>query len=179
VPCEGPTRKIASAMMAMTVLTRIPMSSAPLTRRAMSTPMMTSAMRKTTVGSVAMEPWSPSCTGGEATPLGRTKPASTRPMNAMNRPMPTVMAVFSSAGTALKISTRRPVDARSTMMRPLMTTRPIASGHVTCPTTLTARNELMPRPAAMPKGRLEITPMRIVMTPAVSAVTALTALAAR
>ena len=60
-----------------------------------------------------------------------TKPASTKPMKAMNRPMPTVIAVFSWIGTALKIIRRRPVAASSTMMRPLMTTRPIASGQVT------------------------------------------------
>ena len=48
-------------------------------------------------------------------------------MKAMNRPMPTVIAIFSSIGTASKMSRRRFVAESSTMMRPLMTTRPMAS----------------------------------------------------
>ena len=124
-----------------------------------------------------MDPPSPSCTGGAAMPLERTKPESTRPMNAMNRPMPTVMAVFSGAGTALKIISRRLVADSSTMMRPLMTTSPMASAQVTWPTTLTARNELMPSPAANPNGRFATTPNRMVITPAVRPVTAATWLA--
>ena len=50
-------------------------------------------------------------------------------------------------------------------MRPLMTTRPMASGQVTWPTTETARNELMPRPAAKAKGRRVTRPNSTVMTP--------------
>ncbi len=85
---------------------------------------------------MAIEPSMPRPTGGEAAPVAVTKPALTKPMKAMNRPMPTVMAIFSCTGTASKIRRRRPVAASSTMMRPLMTTRPIASGQVTWPTTL-------------------------------------------
>ena len=116
-------------------------------------------MTKMSVGTVATEPLTPRPTGGEPVPVEVTKPASTKPMKAMNRPMPTVIASFSWMGTALKIMRRRPVAASSTMMRPLMTTRPMASGQVTCPTTATARNELMPRPggeartAAASRGR--------------------------
>ncbi len=95
-------------------------------------------------------------------------------MKAMNRPMPTVIASFSWIGTALKIMRRSPVAASSTMMRPLMTTSPIASGHVTWPTTDTARNELMPSPAANAKGSRVTSPNSTVITPAVSAVTAAT-----
>jgi hypothetical protein len=92
----------------------------------------------------------------------------------MKRPMPTVIAIFSWMGTASKMSRRRLVADSSTMMRPLMTTRPIASGQLTCPTTLTARNELIPSPAAKANGRREISPNRMVMTPEVRAVTAAT-----
>ncbi len=95
-------------------------------------------------------------------------------MNAMNMPIPTVMAVFNGAGTAWKIISRSFVADRTTMIRPLITTRPIASAQVTWPTTLTARKELMPRPAARPNGRFATRPNRIVMTPAVSPVTAAT-----
>ena len=60
----------------------------------------------------------------------RTKPASTRPMNVMNRPMPTAIAVLSWRGTASKTSLRKPVNTSTRMMRPSSTTRPIASAHV-------------------------------------------------
>ncbi len=58
------------------------------------------------------------------------------------------------------------------MIRPLITTRPIASGQVSVPTTEVAKNELMPSPAANANGNRAITPNRMVMAPAVSAVTA-------
>ncbi|XYX71183.1 hypothetical protein ACAD37_02068 [Clavibacter nebraskensis] len=164
--------KTCSTTMAMSVVATMPMRSAPGTRRAMSTPMITRPRMKTTVGSEAMEPSIPRASGEAGTPVPRTKPESTKPMNAMKRPMPTVMAVLSSRGTARKIRVRSPVVASSTITRPLMTTRPIASGHVTSPTTLTARNELMPRPAANANGRRATRPNRIVMTPAVRAVAA-------
>ena len=56
-------------------------------------------------------------------------------------------------GHRVEDETRRPVAASRTMMSPLMTTMPIASGQVTWPTTLNARNELMPSPAAKANGR--------------------------
>ena len=93
-------------------------------------------------------------------------------MKAMNRPMPTVIATFSAWGTALKMAVRMPVAPRTTMMTPLMTVSPIASGQVTSPTTETARKEFMPRPAARAKGRRATTPKRMVMTPATRPVTA-------
>lgn len=136
--------------------------------------MMTSPIRNTIVGRAPTEPSSPSCSGGDARPDDRTNPESTRPMNAMKRPMPTVIAALSCAGTAVKIIVRMPVSARITMITPLMTTSPIASGQVTCLTTLTARNELMPSPAAMPKGRFATTPIAMVIRPATSPVAAAT-----
>ncbi|CAH0247305.1 hypothetical protein SRABI02_03088 [Plantibacter cousiniae] len=88
-------------------------------------------MTNTAVGTVATEPSIPRPTGGEPAPVERTKPASTKPMNAMKRPMPTVIAIFNWMGTALKIMARSPVAARRTMISPLMTTSPIASAQVT------------------------------------------------
>jgi uncharacterized protein YcsI (UPF0317 family) len=52
------------------------------------------------------------------------------------------------------------------MMRPSMTTMPIASGQVSAPTTVVARNELRPNSAANANGNRAMTPNRIVMTPA-------------
>ena len=95
-------------------------------------------------------------------------------MNAMKKPIPTVIASFSCTGTASKIIRRRPVAASSTINRPLMTTIAIASGQVTSWTTENAMKALMPSPAANANGRRETIPKRIVMTPAASAVTALT-----
>ena len=53
-----------------------------------------------------------------------------------------------------------------------MTTRPIASGQVSVPTTVVARNELIPSPAAKANGSRANSPNRIVITPAASAVVA-------
>ena len=97
-------------------------------------------------------PLTPSPSGGDGIPVEPTNPASMRPMNRMNNPMPAVIASFSGIGTASKISLRRPLTASATMIRPLMTTRPIASGQVSEPTTELARNELMPSPAANANG---------------------------
>ena len=72
----------------------------------------------------------PSSTGVAMLAGIRTKPASTRPMNAMNRPMPTLIAVFSSSGTARNTAVRKPVSTSTRMIRPSRTTMPIASGQV-------------------------------------------------
>ena len=54
--------------------------------------------RRRAMGQPSRKPVAPSCTGTvvfDASGIRRTKPESTRPMNAMNRPMPTLIAVFS------------------------------------------------------------------------------------
>jgi len=63
---------------------------------------------------------------------------------------------------------RRPVTASSTMINPSMTTKPIASDQLSEPTTVVARKELMPSPAANANGIRAMAPKRIVMTPAAS-----------
>ena len=85
---------------------------------------------KTSSGQPVRKPPMPSSTG-TGPPAGlRTKPASTRPMIVMNRPMPTLIAVLSWAGMALKTACRKPVSTSTVMMMPSRTTRPIASAHV-------------------------------------------------
>ena len=158
-------------MIAATVATMMPMRMPPGIRRATRMPMSTSAKTKTSVGRDPIDPSWPSWTGGPAG-VRVTKPALTKPMKAMKSPMPTVMAIFSACGTALKIAVRMPVAPRTTMMMPLMITSPIASAQVTSWTTETARKLFIPRPAARPKGSRATTPKRIVMTPATSPVTA-------
>ena len=146
----------------------------PRTRRTTRMPVSSSVNTKTTVGTVLIEPMPPvpRPTGGDGRPVEPMNPASTSPMNRMNSPMPAVIASLSSIGTASKTILRSPVTARSTMIRPLMTTRPIASGQVSEPTTVVARKELMPSPAANAKGSRAMRPNRIVMTPAASDVMA-------
>ena len=96
----------------------------------------------------------PSSTGVAAPAGVRTNPASTRPMTVMNRPMPTLIAVFSWVGTARKTACRKPVSTSSRMMMPSMTTRPMASGHVIPGSLATpnARNALSPSPVASASG---------------------------
>lgn len=70
----------------------------------------------------------------------------------MKQPMPAAIAALSAAGMARKTAVRKPVTPSSTMMTPSITTKPIASGQLTCGATLTASRLLTPRPAAMPNG---------------------------
>jgi hypothetical protein len=137
-------------------------------------PVTSSVSTKMSVGTELMEPWLslPRPTGGDGNFVAPTNPASTRAMNRMKNPMPAVIASFNGIGTASKISLRSPVTASATMIRPSMTTRPIASGQETEPTTELARNELIPNPAANANGSRATTANRIVMTPAASDVTA-------
>jgi hypothetical protein len=58
------------------------------------------------------------------------------------------------------------------MISPSMTTSPMASGQVSKPTTVVARKELMPSPAANANGSRVTMPNRIVVTPAASDVMA-------
>jgi hypothetical protein len=102
---DGPTSASASTTMANTVVATMPSRIAPRVRRATSTAVSSSPTTKTTVGQPCSCPAGPSCSGTvvpAASGMRRTKPASTRPMSAMNSPMPTLMAVLSCIGMALK-----------------------------------------------------------------------------
>ena len=72
----------------------------------------------------------------------------------------------------MNTAVRKPVSTSTTMITPSMTTRPIASGQVIWGAIVKATNALSPSPAARASGKLATTPIRIVITPATSAVTA-------
>ena len=176
---DAPDFVSASMTTAMMVLITMPMNSPPRTLRTTSPPQISRPRTKTRVGQVAIEPLIPRPTGTvvpAASGTRRTKPESTRPIMAMNRPIPTPIEAFKLAGIELKTASRKPVTARRTMMMPSMTTRPMASGQVSpsVATKVTATRVLMPRPAAMPNGYLAMTPKAMVITPAAKAVTAAT-----
>ncbi len=99
-----------------------------------------------------------------------TNPASTKPIRAMNRPMPTLMACFSCCGMACMTASRSPVTTRTQMSRPSSTIRPIASSQLISGASWKATTALRPRPAARASGRLPPMPMTIVITAATRAV---------
>ena len=171
---------MAWTMTAKMVVVTMPMNRPPRTLRAARMPQVTRPTTKTTPDQLTMEPPTPKLTGTVvfmSSVLRVTKPESTTPTKAMNRPIPTVIADFRDAGMALKTASRKPETARITMMMPSMTTSPMASGQVSpsVETKVTATRVLMPRPAAIPKGYLANTPKAMVITPAAKAVTAATA----
>jgi hypothetical protein len=92
----------------------------------------------------------------------------------MNRPIPTLIAVLSSIGIALKIAVRRPTRTRIAITMPSSTTRPMASAQLIWDATEKVTKALSPSPAARANGYLPTTPIRIVITAATSAVTAAT-----
>ena len=53
-------------------------------------------------------------------------PASTKPINAMNKPMPTPIEYFSGSGTAWKTAVRNPVNTSARTITPSTTTSPNA-----------------------------------------------------
>ena len=85
-------------------------------------------MRNTSIGQPVRKPPVPS--SRPAPEPREMKPALIMPMRAMKRPMPTLIAVLSWPGTALKIAERKPVRTRMRRMMPSMTTRPMASAQV-------------------------------------------------
>ena len=134
---------------------------------------------KTNDGQPSSWPSMPSPTGTvvpAASGMRRTKPALTRPMKAMNMPMPTTIAAFRLAGTALNTAVRKPVRTSTSMVRPETTTRPMASAQVSpgFAATVTAMKALTPRPVAMANGWRAQAPIRMVMMPATRAVAAAT-----
>ena len=167
--------KIASTTIATTVVMTMPSRIAPRVRRATSTAVSSRPKTNTSVGQPRSSPPTPSCTGTGPTSVRRTKPASTRPISAMNRPMPTLIAVFSCIGIALKTAVRRPASTRTAMTMPSSTTRPIASAQLICDATENVDEGVEPEPGRDARtGSVPMTPMRIVMTAATSAVTAAT-----
>lgn len=153
----------------LTMLIRI----APLTLRA-SRPMVSSTPRqKTRTGHPESRPVPPNCTGTVVWAMSGirvTNPASTKPMKAMKRPMPTLIACFIDWGIACMTASRSPVTTSTQISRPSRTIRPIASSQLISGAIWKATTALRPRPAASASGRLPPTPMMIVMTAATRAV---------
>ena len=102
------------------------MRMAPVPRRATNTVVSSRPTTNTSVGQPCKLPPTPNSTGTGPAAVRRTKPASTKPMSAMNRPMPTLMAVFSCAGMAWKTAVRKPVSTSRVMTTPSSTTSPMA-----------------------------------------------------
>ena len=114
--------------MARTAVTTMLIRMAAGVPRTNSAIISSSPKQNTATGQPDSRPVAPSCTG---VPLPRvTNPASTRPMSAMNSPMPTLMACLSASGMAFMISVRSPVTASTMMISPSSTTSPIACGQV-------------------------------------------------
>ena len=152
----------------------IPISSPPLIRRATSVAVIANATTNVRIRSVVRS--AAICsggTGGAGTSVRVTMPAFTKPIRAMNRPIPIPMARFRSSGIAFMIATRRPVRTRIEITTPSITITPIACGHVSpsAPTSVKATKAFSPRPAAIANGYFAQTPMAMVITPATSAVT--------
>jgi len=115
----------------------------------------------------------PSCTGTvvfAASGIRLTNPASTKPMKAMNSPMPTLIACLSGCGMARMTASRSPVTTRTQISSPSRTTSPIASSQLISGAIWKATTALSPSPAASASGRLPPTPMMTVITAATRAV---------
>ena len=85
--------------------------------------------------------------------MRRTKPASTKPMNAMNRPMPTPIAVLSASGMASNTAVRKPVSTRTRDQEALEHDQAhgVGPGHLRL-ASWNATNALSPSPAAIANG---------------------------
>ena len=137
---------------AATVAPTIPIRIAPLTLRTIKPMINTVPKTKTTVGHPTRFPLTPRPTGTGPLAVRRTKPASTKPIRAMKRPIPTEIAILICAGTALKTARRKPVRTRTKMIKPSRTTRPMAAAHVIFDAIPTATKVLRPRPVASASG---------------------------
>ena len=137
--------------MARIVVSTMPSSSAPRTRRAISQAVSTKPTRNTAIGSPCSGP-SPT---GSGPALGfTTKPAVKKPMNAMKSPMPTLIARLSPSGTASSMAWRKRVSTSSVITTPSRKTIVIACGHVSPrpATSSNATTALRPMPGASAKG---------------------------
>ena len=139
-----PPAKTSLSTIAITVVPRMPRSRAPRVRRAMSHAVRKNPTRKTTIGS----PFSvPRPTGSGPAAGFTTNPAVKKPMKAMKRPMPTLMARLSPMGTASITASRKRVSTSSVMTSPSSSTTVIACGHES------------PRPATSSKATTALSPM--------------------
>ncbi len=104
-----------------TVPMAMPIRIAPRTLRTWSTKIDSSVMAKISTGQPERLPMAPSWTGvSECAESGTrlTKPALTRPIRAMNSPMPMVIACLIASGMPFMIISRRPETTMITISRP-------------------------------------------------------------
>ena len=164
---------------AKTVVARIPIRIPPRTLRTIRMISSTSPTTNTSVGQPTRTPPTPRFTGTvvwASSGMRRTKPALTKPMMVMKRPMPTTIAIFSPEGTALNTASRNPQSTSTNMTTPDTTIRPMMSGQVRpgVVAIVAEMNPETPSPAERANGYRATRPMRIVMTPATMAVAAAT-----
>ena len=171
---SGPIFRVDSIAIAAMVAMIIPMRIAPFTFFTIKPIVRNSPRAKTTIGQPTRVPPSPRVTGTGPVPVRRTNPASTKPISAMKSPIPTEIAIFNWAGTALNTAVLNPVRTRMVIIIPSRTINPIASAQVICDAIPTATKVFRPKPVAIANGYLPITPIRMVNTPAMSAVIAAT-----
>ncbi len=87
-------------------------------------------------------------------PVFVTTPAFTRPISAMNAPMPIPIARLRSIGIAFRTASRTPVRTRTVMTTPSTTMTPIACGNESpfAATSVKATKAFSPNPAASANG---------------------------
>jgi hypothetical protein len=133
----------------------MPSRMAARTRRTIRAMVSSRPKTNTTVGQPIRRLPTPSWTGTvvpAASGMRRTTPASTKPMKAMNRPMPTLMDCLRASGMTSITHWRRPVTTRAVITRPSRTTMPMAAGHVMTAASWKATTAFRPRPAAIANG---------------------------
>ncbi len=92
-----------------------------------------------------------------------TIPLLTRPISAINIPIPPVTANFIFFGIAFTTASRTPLTDNTIKIIPSTNTavRATSQGTPICKTTVYAKNALRPIPDAKAKGRLATTPIKI------------------
>ena len=153
------------------VVTRMPIRMDPLTLRISRMTMRRSpnSPRRTVLFMVP----SPTRTASFLT----MSPRPCMPIKAMNKPMPTEVAILREGGMALTIFSRIPRNVRIRKMTPETKTTPSASCHATpCPRTrVKAKKALSPIPGAIMMGALAHSPMSMEDRPATMQVTVISA----
>jgi hypothetical protein len=134
---------------ATAVVSRIPYSRAPRTRRASIHPVSKKPTTNTATGRV----WSFPRVRAVASPLA-TNPPFTNPMMAMNSPIPTPMARLRDRGMASITASRKRVRTNSRITSPSRRITDMAWGQVSlrAPTSWKVTTAFSPIPGARAKG---------------------------
>src|SRR5690606_16186066 len=154
-PLNGSSGILATSpgtMKATTVDAMMPQKIAALTFIAIRTIVTTNPTTATKIGHVLRCDMSIRPNGSPSgVPKNVISPAFLRPRKRMNAPIPTLMAFFRTIGTISSTYLRTPVTTSKVMIRPSVTTTPIASGNVNpmLPSSVQATTALMPNPGAI------------------------------